>query len=68
MSPAPGRGVYRVEWVPGTDHLLGVCFCRAQHVSDDPTALWEWLHGHPHGHDLLPVDPGPRDLVRGTSR
>jgi hypothetical protein len=42
--------VYRVEWVPGTDHLLGTCFCRAQHLDVDPDAVWAWLHGHPHGH------------------
>jgi hypothetical protein len=56
--PVPGR-VYRVQWVPGTDHLLGECFCRAQHVSDDPLALWDWLYGHPHGHDVRPVGPLP---------
>lgn len=60
MTDGPAAGhVYRVEWVPGTDHLLGVCFCRAQHVSDDPIALWEWLHGHPDGHDLRPTRPVP---------
>lgn len=64
-----GAHVYRVEWVPGTDHLLGVCFCRAQHVSDDPVALWEWLHAHPHGHDVLPVDPRPAcELKTGVTR
>jgi len=49
------REVYRVEWVPGTDHLLGVCFCGAEQLHTDPNALWEWLHDHPRGHDPLPV-------------
>lgn len=54
--------VYRVEWIPGTDHLLGVCFCGAQHLEADPIALWEWLYGHPRGHDLLPHDRIPRQV------
>jgi hypothetical protein len=70
MSPEPAGGhVFRVEWVPGTDHLLGRCFCRAQHVSDDPAALWEWLYAHPHGHDVRPVDPQPAgELMTGVAR
>ncbi len=42
---------YRVEWVPGTDRLLGYCQCGAQHESEDPIELWQWLTGHPVGHD-----------------
>ncbi|HET9656968.1 MAG TPA: hypothetical protein VFP72_16575 [Kineosporiaceae bacterium] len=62
MTGRPGE-VYRVEWVPGTDHLLGTCFCRAQHLDVDPISLWEWLYGHPHGHDLLPAAPAPDELT-----
>jgi hypothetical protein len=61
--PPGSRGqVYRVEWVPGTDHLLGLCFCGAQHLEVDPIALWEWLHAHPHGHEPLLAEPFPTQL------
>jgi len=62
MTATPGE-VYRVEWVPGTDHLLGVCFCGAQHLDTDPNALWDWLYGHPEGHDPLPAAPAPERLT-----
>lgn len=42
--------IFTVEWVPGTDRLLGTCFCRAQKGSEDPIQLWDWLTGHPVGH------------------
>jgi hypothetical protein len=42
---------YRVEWVLGTDRLLGYCQCGAQRESEDPIELWQWLTGHPKGHD-----------------
>jgi len=42
---------YRVDWVPGTDQLLGYCRCGAQRESEDPIQLWQWLTGHPKGHD-----------------
>ncbi len=42
----PG-GVFRVHWVPGTDRLLGVCFCGAEQEFDDPVELWTWLLEHP---------------------
>jgi len=57
-----GDTVYRVHWVLGTDLLLGVCHCGAEHTADDPVELWEWLLGHPVGHDrgaLRPTDPEP---------
>lgn len=63
-EPAP---VYRVQWVPGTDHLLGECFCRAQRLSDDPVPLWEWLFAHPDGHDPMPTSgPDPGDSGLGS--
>lgn len=39
--------VLRVQWLPGTDHLLGICHCGARHRAEDPVELWEWLHAHP---------------------
>lgn len=42
----PG-GVLRVRWVPGTDRLLGVCYCGAQREFEDPVELWDWLLEHP---------------------
>lgn len=47
---AGGREVYRVDWVPGTDLLHGVCHCGAGHTAQDPVAMWEWMLGHPEGH------------------
>ncbi len=49
---------YRIEWRPGTDELLGICHCGADHVSADPIELWEWLLAHPAGHhgESEPVD------------
>ncbi len=43
--------LFRVHWVPGTDQLSGTCHCGAQCTASDPIELWEWLHGHPVGHD-----------------
>ncbi|MEV1119971.1 hypothetical protein AB0I91_33400 [Actinosynnema sp. NPDC049800] len=45
-----GGTVYRVHWEPGTDLLVGVCHCGAEHDSDDPVRLWDWLLAHPEGH------------------
>jgi hypothetical protein len=45
--------VYRVTWRPGTDELLGVCHCGAEHLADDPIELWAWLLAHPLGHDEM---------------
>ncbi|HEU5007959.1 MAG TPA: hypothetical protein VFT67_13365 [Jatrophihabitantaceae bacterium] len=42
--------VYQVHWTPGSDHLVGVCHCGAQHVADDPIDVWAWLLAHPAGH------------------
>ena len=58
-----GDTVYRVHWVLGTDLLLGVCHCGAEHTAEDPVELWEWLLAHPDGHACAvpgqPTDPEP---------
>ena len=43
--------VYRIHWKLGTDQLVGVCYCGAEHESGDPVELWEWLLAHPRLHD-----------------
>jgi hypothetical protein len=45
-----GERVYRIHWVLGTDRQRAVCFCGADRIFDDPVELWEWLLGHPDGH------------------
>ena len=42
--------VYVVRWIPGTDRLVGTCHCGATREADDPVRLWDWLYGHPAGH------------------
>jgi hypothetical protein len=64
-------GVYRVHWVPGTDHLLGTCHCGAQYTASDPVELWTWLHGHPVGHAPHPApearpEPAPSQSLMNT--
>jgi hypothetical protein len=59
-----GDRVYRVHWRLGTDLLVGVCHCGAEHESEDPIELWEWLLAHPDGHHpghhfAEPVPPRP---------
>ncbi len=56
----PARRVFRVEWVPGTDQLLGRCFCSAELLGTEPGLLWDWLLGHPAGHDPAPATAPPR--------
>ena len=46
-----GDTVYRIHWELGTDLLVGVCHCGAEHDSEDPVELWDWLLAHPDGHD-----------------
>ncbi|GAA5049750.1 hypothetical protein GCM10023259_026620 [Thermocatellispora tengchongensis] len=41
-------------WVPGGDLLRGICHCGAEHVAEGPAEIWEWLLGHPDGHDAAP--------------
>lgn len=45
-----GETVYRIHWKLDTDILAGVCHCDAEHESEDPIELWEWLLAHPEGH------------------
>ncbi|MBB5801894.1 hypothetical protein F4560_001662 [Saccharothrix ecbatanensis] len=45
-----GGTVYRIHWTPGADLLVGVCHCGAEHDSEDPVDLWDWLLAHPEGH------------------
>ncbi len=72
MAARPSRAqlqgatvTYRVDWVPGADRLLGHCRCGAERESEDPIELWQWLTGHPVGHDdrREPPQPDPRHLV-----
>lgn len=46
----PGGTVYRIHWKLGTDLLIGVCHCGAEHEAEDPVELWDWLLVHPDGH------------------
>lgn len=61
-----GERVYRIHWVLGTDQLRAVCHCRAEQLFEDPIELWEWLLGHPDGHDAHPAadDPSPPGIRR----
>ncbi|BBJ41571.1 hypothetical protein SSPO_042890 [Streptomyces antimycoticus] len=49
-SGAPTAEVYRIDWLPGTDVLHGVCHCGAEHAAEDPVELWQWMLAHPTGH------------------
>ncbi|MGW3567435.1 PDR/VanB family oxidoreductase [Streptomyces sp. NPDC000941] len=51
MSGPPTAEVYRVDWLPGTDLLHGVCHCGAERSAEDPVELWKWMLAHPTGHD-----------------
>jgi hypothetical protein len=59
--------VFRVTWVPGTDELLGVCHCGAEHLANDPIELWAWLLAHPDGHDAI-GGPRPEPAAAGVTR
>jgi hypothetical protein len=48
----------KVLWQPGTDTLLGICHCGAEHLAGDPIEIWSWLHAHPAGHGPA-QRPGP---------
>lgn len=43
----PGERVMRVNWLPGSDRLLGRCHCGAETEVEDPVEMWEWLLAHP---------------------
>ncbi len=55
-----GDTVHRIHWVLNTDRLLGVCHCGAEHESEDPVELWDWLLAHPDGHERPPAGGSPR--------
>jgi hypothetical protein len=55
--PANRPAVFRVHWLPGTDHLLGTCHCGAERLAQDPVELWAWLHAHPVGHQSAAAEP-----------
>jgi hypothetical protein len=52
--------VYRIEWVPGTDRLRGICHCGAAGEAHDPVSMWQWLLAHP-------AHPAPGELRPGTA-
>ncbi|SCF22426.1 hypothetical protein [Micromonospora chokoriensis] len=63
MSSQAGERLYRVRWLPGTDILRGSCHCGAERLAEEPIELWEWLLGHPRGHQAAAVpasDPPTR--------
>ncbi|WP_327102768.1 hypothetical protein [Nonomuraea glycinis] len=51
-----GPGVLRVVWLPGSDLLRGTCHCGAAYLAEGPVEVWDWLLGHPVGHDVAAVD------------
>ncbi|WP_413102917.1 hypothetical protein [Streptomyces sp. Inha503] len=60
MSGTPTAEVYRIDWLPGTDVLHGVCHCGAERTAEDPVELWQWMLAHPSGHHPSghhPADP-----------
>ncbi|MFG6192566.1 hypothetical protein [Nonomuraea sp. JJY05] len=60
------RGLLRVVWLPGSDLLEGTCHCGAVQVAEGPVEVWQWLLGHPTGHNA-PTDPTPPDTPTGTA-
>lgn len=61
-----GPSVVRIEWLPGTDVLVGTCHCTATHSAGDPVSMWEWLLAHPDGHEPAagaPSSPAPLERV-----
>ena len=61
MSGRTGE-VYRVDWLPGTDVLHGTCHCGAEHTTEDPVTMWDWMLAHPQGHP----DGHPQEKHRGS--
>lgn len=44
---------FRITWMPGSDVMLGTCHCGAERTAQDPVELWDWLLGHPVGHQSV---------------
>ena len=70
MTPRSGGSgeaprVYRIHWVPGTDHLHAVCHCGAERGFEEPIPLWEWLLAHP-DHPPRPRPVREEDPVHGV--
>jgi hypothetical protein len=63
-----GETVYRIHWKLGTDLQIGVCHCGAEHESEDPVELWEWLLAHPDGHTARTAEPGRHEPVAAGVR
>lgn len=59
----PGDALVRIEWLPGSDLLVGTCHCGAVHQAGDPVSMWEWLLAHPDGHVPGPAAPAPQPRV-----
>ncbi|MCZ2825625.1 MULTISPECIES: hypothetical protein [unclassified Modestobacter] len=60
--PAPrqvleGERVLRVNWLPGSDRLRGLCHCGAEAEASDPVEMWEWLLAHPDHPADGPTEP-----------
>ena len=54
-----GERVLRVNWLPGSDRLRGLCHCGAEAEAEDPAAMWAWLLAHPDHPAGGPEDPAP---------
>ncbi len=40
--------LFHVVWKPGSESLLGECWCGRVRDSPDPISLWDWMDGHDH--------------------
>jgi hypothetical protein len=48
--------VFHVVWKPGSQELLGECWCGRRRDSADPITLWAWMDDHDHREPSAP-DP-----------
>ena len=68
MSERVAAGtIYRIVWAPGSDRLHGTCHCGAEHASDDPVEMWQWLLAHP-DHPGTEVGPEGAWVLRAVRR
>jgi hypothetical protein len=73
-----GEKVLRINWLPGSDRLRGLCHCGAEAEGEDPIEMWEWLLAHPDHPaggptvtplpDVLPPPPAHRVTDRSIIR